>query len=302
MLISTVFSFQKPQKSFEIRDPNSLGDKDMKKWLRRTAFILMVTGTASVLAAAQGDSENSLGCRDNWRSERLANHCEIKEQTVPSSGGTVTVDARQNGGVSVKGWDRNEILVRARIQTAAPSQGEADELAKQIRIETAGMKIFATGPESRRDYYWSVSYEIFVPRRTDLSLESHNGGISIADVNGKLEFSAVNGGVTLKRVGGNVRGGTTNGGLMVELNGDRWDGEELDVKTTNGGIMMTVPENYSAHLETGTVNGSLVIDFPITVEGRITKELAVNLGSGGPTVRAMTTNGGVKVKRRGSNF
>lgn len=263
----------------------------------------MLTGMASVIAYAQGASpKDALACRDNWQSSKLASHCEIKEQTLPASGSTITVDARQNGGVSVRGGDRNDILVRARIQTAASSQGEADELAKQIRIETAGMKIFATGPDSRRDYHWSVSYEILVPRRSDLSLESHNGGISISDVHGNLEFSAVNGGVVLKRVGGNVRGGTTNGGLVVELNGDRWVGEELDVKTTNGGIIMTVPENYSAHLETGTVNGSLVIDFPVTVEGRITKELAVNLGSGGPTVRAMTTNGGVKVKRSGPNF
>jgi hypothetical protein len=278
----------------------------MKKWLRRTAFILMLTGMFSVLAFAQEgspkDSKDLLACRDNWHSERLASHCEIKEQTLPASGSTITVDARQNGGISVKGWDRNEILLRARIQTTASSQGEADYLAKQISIETAGMKISANGPESHHDYYWSVSFEIFVPRRSDLSLEAHNGGISIADVHGKLEFSAVNGGVVLKRVGGSVRGGTTNGGLVVELNGDRWDGEELDVKTTNGGIVMSVPENYSAHLETGTVNGNLSIDFPVTVQGKITRELAVNLGSGGPTIRAMTTNGGVRVKRSGINF
>jgi DUF4097 and DUF4098 domain-containing protein YvlB len=104
----------------------------------------------------------------------------------------------------------------------------------------------------------------------------------------------------LWRVGGSVRGGTTNGGLVVELAGDRWDGEALDVKTTNGGIVMSVPENYSAHLETGTVNGGLSVDFPITVQGRLTRELAINLGAGGATVRAMTTNGGVRIKRTGS--
>jgi len=129
-----------------------------------------------------------------------------------------------------------------------------------------------------------------VPRRTDLSLVSHNGGIAISDVSGRLEFSAVNGGVSLKRVGGSVHGGTTNGGLSIELAGDRWDGEEMDVKTTNGGISMSVPENYSAHLETGTVNGNLSIDFPVTVQGRITRELAVNLGSGGPTTRAVAAD------------
>jgi DUF4097 and DUF4098 domain-containing protein YvlB len=131
-------------------------------------------------------------------------------------------------------------------------------------------------------------------------LEANNGGIVIADVQGTVNFNGVNGGVVLKRVGGNVHGATTNGGLVVELSGDRWNGESLDVETTNGGIVMSVPENYSAHLETRTVNGSLDIDFPVTVPGRITKELTVDLGSGGATVRAVTTNGGVKIKRLGA--
>lgn len=270
----------------------------MHKWLRRSALILMLT-TATALSVF-ADQEKSMACRDNWHSDRLSNHCEIKEQTLPAAG-SISVDGRQNGGVSVKGWDRNEILVRAKIQTSAPSQAEADALARQITIETAGAKIFANGPESRRDYSWSVSYEVFVPRRSDLSLVSHNGGIAIADVQGKMDFSAQNGGVSLKRVGGAVRGGTTNGGLSIELTGDRWDGETLDVKTTNGGISMSLPENYSAHLETGTVNGHLSIDFPVTVQGRISREIAVNLGSGGPTIRAMTTNGGVRVKRGGGS-
>ena len=102
-------------------------------------------------------------------------------------------------------------------------------------------------------------------------------------------------------MGGSVKGSTTNGGLVVELTGDRWDGETLDVSTTNGGVIMSVPENYSAHVETGTVNGSVNTDFPVTVQGRITKQLALNLGSGGATVRAMTTNGGVHLKKLNNN-
>jgi DUF4097 and DUF4098 domain-containing protein YvlB len=105
----------------------------------------------------------------------------------------------------------------------------------------------------------------------------------------------------LKRVGGAVHGSTTNGGLVIELTGDRWDGESLDVSTTNGGIVMSVPENYSAQLQTGTVNGSVSVDFPVTVQGRLTKQIALNLGSGGAMVKAMTTNGGVHLKRPAAN-
>ncbi len=274
----------------------------MKRLIGTTVFVVTLLSLTSFLAVAQErEGKGSLACRDNWYSDRLVGHCEMREQTLTPNGGVISIDGRQNGGVSVKGWDQNQILVRARVQTGAVSGAEAEELAKQVRIETGGARIFASGPENRNDAHWDVSYEVFVPRRSDLSLETHNGGITISDVNGRIEFTALNGGVVLKRVGGNVHGGTTNGGLVVELAGDRWDGETLDVKTTNGGIVMSVPENYSAHLETGTVNGSLSIDFPVTVQGRITRELAVNLGSGGATLKAMTTNGGVRIRRIGTN-
>ena len=37
-----------------------------------------------------------------------------------------------------------------------------------------------------------------------------------------------------------------NGGLKVELAGNTWRGNQLDVQTTNGGIHVNVPESYSA--------------------------------------------------------
>jgi DUF4097 and DUF4098 domain-containing protein YvlB len=272
----------------------------MKKSLRYTlvagAFIALTTG----VSLAQKKSEGSLQCRESRDSDRLYNHCEIKEQTLPA-GGAITVDGKQNGGISIKGWERNEILVRARIESRAPTQAEADSLAQQVRIETAALNIHAEGPESRDDYQWYVSYEIFVPRRSDLSLQAHNGGIAISDVAGRINFKTLNGGVSLTRVGGAVSGRTTNGGVHVELVGTRWDGEMLDVTTTNGGVNIAMPDNYSAHLETSTVNGNISSDFalnvPLNSRGRVPREISVDLGSGGPTIKLTTTNGGVRVNR-----
>lgn len=274
----------------------------MYRFLGRSMLTAALVTFTGVAAFAQRDKDRSLTCRDdNWYNDRLVSNCEIREQTLAPSGGTISIDGKQNGGISVKGWDQNQILVRARVQAGAPTAAEAEALGKQVRIETSGAKIQATGPENRRDYHWDVSYEVFVPHRADLSLETHNGGIAIADVNGKIDFTALNGGVVLKRVGGAVRGSTTNGGLVIELSGDRWEGESMDVSTTNGGVIMSVPENYSARVETGTVNGGVNTDFPVTVQGRISKQLALNLGSGGAMVRAMTTNGGVHLKKLTGN-
>jgi DUF4097 and DUF4098 domain-containing protein YvlB len=279
----------------------------MTKSLRYFALVLVIFGSAFALAAQEKSkdkfdkkTDESLQCRESRNDDRLFSHCEVKEQRLPA-GGAITVDGRQNGGISIKGWERNEILVRAKIESRAPTQAEADTLAQQVRIETTALNIHAEGPESRDDYQWYVSYEIFVPRRSDLSLQAHNGGISIAEVAGRIEFKTMNGGVNLRRVGGSVTGHTTNGGVRVELAGARWEGEMLNVTTTNGGVNIAMPDNYSAHLETGTTNGNVSSDFALNVtltdRGRLPKEISVDLGSGGPTIRAVTTNGGVRVSR-----
>jgi len=232
----------------------------MYRFVGRSVLVATFLALASVGILAQEKAKGSLTCRDNnWYGNRLVGNCEIREQTLAPSGGPLSIDGRQNGGVAVKGWDNGQILIRAQIQTGAPNAGEAEQLARQVKIETGGNKIYASGPENQKDYHWSVSYEVFVPRRSDLSLETHNGGISISEVNGRIDFNALNGGVVLRKCGGSVHGTTTNGGLVVELAGDHWDGETLDVRTTNGGVSMAVPENYSAHLQTGTVNGSISV-------------------------------------------
>ena len=275
----------------------------MTKALRYALLAFAIVGFTAAVVQAQKSTKGSMQCRDNDGDGRMVRHCEIKEQTLPASG-AITVDGKTNGGISIKGWDRHEILVRAKIETRAPTQAEADSLAQQVIIETAALNIHAEGPESRDNYQWYVSYEIFVPGRSDLNLKAHNGGISISDVSGRIGFQTTNGGVSLSRVGGAVTGNTTNGGVHVELAGARWEGETLDVRTTNGGVNLVMPNNYSAHLETGTTNGNVQSDFPLNVplteRGRMPKEISVDIGSGGPTIRAITTNGGVHLSRGSS--
>ena len=225
-------------------------------------------------------------------------HCEVRESTMGA--GPLNVDAGQNGGIVVEGWDQSGIRVRAVVQGSARTAARAKEIADQVQVQVGGGRVYATGPELDRREWWSVSYRINVPRHNDLDLHASNGGINIASVNGNMRFDTINGGVRLEDVGGRVNGETRNGGLTVTLGGDRWDGEGLDVETSNGGVTLRLPDNYNAELETRTVNGGLSIDFPVTVQGELTSRrgLTTTLGSGGPLVRVRTTNGGVKIGRR----
>lgn len=258
----------------------------------KNLLIVLALGSLPMLAQT-----TQLNCDDRNSFNRLIGHCEIKEQTMAAPKGSIRIDPGMNGGVRVNGWDRNEVLVRAKIETAAETDSEARGMVSAIRFASGAGEIHAEGPSMDRNHNWSVSYEIFAPRQSDLNLKTHNGGIHLADLRGNIEFDALNGGVTLQRLAGDVHGHTTNGGLHVELAGNRWDGQGMNVDTTNGGVKMDIPSSYSAHIETSTVNGGVDVEFPVTVKGRIDKNLSFDIGSGGPTVRVTTTNGGVRIRK-----
>lgn len=226
-----------------------------------------------------------------------AQFCELRNITLrPES--KISVDGRQNGGVAFHGWDRNEVRVVAMIQANADDDNQAEALAKQVRINTNGGRISAEGPSSHRGSWWSVSYEIRVPTRSNLAAVTQNGGVSAEDVEGDLDFQAKNGGIRVANVAGDVRGETTNGGISASLSGSSWRGKGLDLRTTNGGVSLAIPRGYNARLETGTTNGGMRVDFPITVQGLVGKRIQTQLGTGGPLVRVITTNGGVRVSQR----
>ena len=276
--------------------------------MKTTSFIIaaVVAGATTAVTfgavrpAAQGTSvgTNEWCSNNNYSSDRET-HSEVREFTVPAVGAPLTVDAAPNGGIKVAGEARGDIHVVACVSATGATVDEARALAQRVDVTATVDRVAAEGPRNldRREN-WHVSYRIAVPNRTSLSLTSSNGGIEIADVDGQIAFRTVNGGVKLARLAGHVRGRTSNGGVNVDLDGTTWNGDGLDVETNNGGVSMSIPSNYSARLETGTVNGRMNIDFPVTVQGKIGRSIETQLGSGGPLLRVRTSNGGVNIRQK----
>ena len=265
---------------------------------QKAILVVALVGLSGVSGlAGQRRVTDDAWCRQERNGDR-EQACEVREFTVPTGAGQLAIDAAPNGGIEVKGEGRGDIVIQAKVTAWAGTAQRAGELMAGVRVDAASDKVSADGPHTSGRESWSVSYRVAVPTQMGLDLKTTNGGIKIENVDGRLDFTTVNGGVKLTDVGGAVHGRTTNGGVEVDLDGATWQGEGLDVETSNGGIRLRVPEQYSARLEAGTVNGGISVDMPITLQGRIDREISTNLGGGGPLLRLHTHNGGVRVTKK----
>jgi hypothetical protein len=256
-----------------------------------------LAGCVPLFAQPPDSGEKQLSCGNAGYDSQGARYCEVRELNAASVG-RLNLDAGRNGGATIKGWPQGYVLVRAKVEAMGDNDAAARSMASQVIVDTSGGQVRASGPDSGNNSWWSVSYEVFVPQTTDLDLKAHNGGLNISDVRGQIHFDVTNGGVRLRHVGGDVAGATVNGGVQVELAGAMWDGRQLDVSTRNGGVTVTMPSNYSAHIQAETGMGGIQSDFPVTVTGNVRpRRLDFNVGSGGGLIKVTTGNGQVRFKR-----
>ncbi len=278
----------------------------MNRHLAALVLILLVY-PAAALRAQESNDEWLADCRDGGRDWAYRfRHCEVRETGMKPNGRPLSVEPGMNGGVAIIGWDRDSIAVTAHIQVRARTQEDAEAIARAIKIEASGATVRVASPGGGgavgRHQNWGVNLVVMVPRRTDLTISTENGPLSVEDVAGRMELETQNGPLSLSGVGGDVHASAQNGPLTVELLGTRWEGAGLQAETQNGPAELKIPDNYNAKIEFGTVNGPMDVGFPmtVTISGRVKDRISTTLGSGGPPIRVVTTNGPMVVRKTGS--
>jgi hypothetical protein len=227
---------------------------------------------------------------------------ELREMTL-SARSLLAVDVKRHGNISVQGdRNRSEILVRACLQTWGTSDEAALELARKIDIRTGS--VIRAESDNVNENAWavsSISYEILVPRNTNLNLTTWNGNISISETEGDLRFKALNGNLSLRNLAGDVRGAATNGNVCFVLTGNRWIGKGLNVETTNGSVDLIIPKDYAASLQAGTGMGTIAGNIYQNVKTRSGattggEQISADLNGGGSPIRVRTAVGNVSLR------
>lgn len=209
---------------------------------RRSAMNSAVLSMAGATANATTSSDT-----DKMSASLSQNHAADTtfQLSVPArSGGTLNLDLKAGGDVTIRGWDRSEVAVHASLGgrnwretrvTLRPSDGDATLTAD-----------FTTTSNIRST---SHHFNIQVPRNFDIRIRSSGGSISIEEVNGLFTGQTGGGAITIQKANGNVDIRTGGGEIYVSnsnLNGS---------VSTGGGLVriVGVNGNLSGHSGGGPV-------------------------------------------------
>ena len=257
-------------------------------------FAPLLPALLVVLAPAAAQAQAEDWCAVD-RSDR-EQVCEVRELTAQLRNGAFSIDTGPNGSISVEEWDGRDVRILARVAAQARTEAAARDAFEQISLQVGTGGFDTEGPRSVRSGSWSVSVRVQVPQGTDLTLSTTNGSIKVAGVSGPVTGRTTNGSITATDLRDRANLRTTNGSIQAHFDGPLTPGGEIRLRTTNGGVDLTLPRDVSARLEATTTNGSISTDFPITVQGRIGRQISGTLGNGGALIEARTTNGAIRLR------
>jgi hypothetical protein len=187
-------------------------------------------------------------------------------------GGRMNISTGFMGNVEIEGWEKPQVLVEGNV-TAWGYKTE-DMMANIEKIQPAFSRneaemIIAT--DHPKDFQLGkIDYRIKVPKhRTDITIKSNRGYISIRGVHGWFEADTQTGYLSLAGLSGYVSAKTENGDILVLFTGQRWQGHSLQAKTKKGNITCFLPTMYNADLSLITLAGGVTVDYPsFTVEDK----------------------------------
>ncbi|HEY3215300.1 MAG TPA: M56 family metallopeptidase [Candidatus Eisenbacteria bacterium] len=168
------------------------------------------------------------------------------ERTVSTTAGReLRLDLETGGTVEIRGWDRPEVRVRARL---------AGKDWRDTRLEAdrgpGGVVISSLQAGEDRSFSTSHAFEIQIPRRYDIWLSSGGGAVTIAHVEGTFRGQTGGGEIVLEQLRGRVRLATGGGDIQVS-------DSRLDGSVSTGGGMVKI-SNVRGNLRGSSGSGPVI--------------------------------------------
>ena len=215
-------------------------------------------------------------------------------QTYPLQPGGSFELQNVNGTVDVQGWDRDTIEIRA-VKTAKNKESDLELVSIDVDAKPGAVSVSTRYPQNE-GVEVVVEYTVRVPHCAHVEhVGTVNGTLRVSGIERVEELRTVNGSIEVYEGGGSVHAHTTNGNVHLELSHVE-DKNGAVAETTNGSVLLAVPADTHADLETRCLNGNFFSELPVTFESTIKpREMHGKLGRGGAPIRLHTVNGGIRL-------
>jgi hypothetical protein len=216
--------------------------------------------------------------------------------------------------IRVDTWDQKSIEARVTSDKWGIGQGGIQVYDHQtgdaVEIEVRfphGVRIFSMG--NRR-----TIIEIHMPREGKVRLHTGDGEIRLRDLKGELDLESGDGRIEVEGVDGvlkahsgdghvrakgrfdNLDVSTSDGSIEAEAMSGSSIGKGWDLKTGDGRVTLTVPENFAADVVLHTGDGRITLEMPLTVDGRYdSSNVHGKLNGGGKLLSIRTGDGSIRL-------
>ncbi len=256
---------------------------------KNTIFVLFILSAVIPGLTAAGDKTDKI------------------ETNIPFKPGGCLFLENSNGDISISSWNEHRVLITAYKTVHFSRDREADKELREIKIDIEQkddeLEIVTRGPESNDGFFgklfdgdkvsYTVDYEIIVPERIDLNLQTANGNIDIRAIEGRLRLETTNGSIEADEIDGLVKCKTTNGSIRIDFD-EVPDEDKMSFVTINGSIRLYLPDYFGGEIDIKTINGNIESDFPIKVNRRwFQKHFHGKVNQGNCSLYCSTVNGNI---------
>lgn len=230
-------------------------------------------------AAALALAGAAAGCVINMDGEQVVVRDE--HRFTVGAGAAVTLETF-DGSVTVRSWDRPEVVVE--VQKRGPDRETAEALEVTATQDGSQVRVEAPAPRVESEFVGignvsgpSVSYEVSVPREVALTVNTRDGSIAVTGIEGAVDLRSGDGSIRANRIDGELKANTGDGSVQIaDASGaatiESGDGSihlqgRVDVvhaRTRDGSVVIEADEGSAmkADWDVTTGDGSIVLRVP----------------------------------------
>ena len=235
----------------------------------------------------------SAGCQSTALTEEEPVLEKIEKTYNVENGGSLTV-LSEFGAIEIRTAEQDKVevlvtkeskfkLVKASQEVLADFELTFEHEGSDVRIQGA----FKHGREHWRKHLnrLKINFLITVPQQYNVDLDTSSGGISVADLGGKVRAKTSGGSLRLGNITGTVWGHTSGGSIKLASSGS-----SVDLKTSGGSVEVV---DVAGDVKAQTSGGSLRFG---AIEGSIWGKTS------GGSIKVASCSGGADVHTSGGSI